>query len=344
MALKGYAYFGSNTPPCSLLKLRLSDFTIIASIDFAESDGYLTTLGIDPKAGYIYAYFHGAERTVHKIKISTFTVESVLTLTGTTGGCACTAINYKEKIMLAGRDSDPGEILTIDLETFTQGATFTMPEGREKIQALFIDPPAAFAYFTTDDPLAEPYQGYLNCLNLETMSLSLERALDPELTLGRPGGLHSSGSPYFIEADKPEGAGILKVITPGLSVSITKILGVVGDTFHSFALAENMGAVFAGLYGEVTSIYKLQIDNLSPLGSLTLTEADNDPATILYDPCKRILYVGTMGTPCRIIKINAVTMERIGHVECGETVDNLSSSIIEPSESNIDYLPIMGTN
>jgi len=67
---KGFAYFGTYTPPCKVIKIRLSDFTRVGAITLAGGEDYLYSAVIDQPKGFAYFGTYTAPGKVVKIRIS----------------------------------------------------------------------------------------------------------------------------------------------------------------------------------------------------------------------------------------------------------------------------------
>ena len=68
-AAGGYAYFGCDTWPSRVVKVRLSDFTRVGAITFEEGEDYLESAVIDASEGYAYFGCYTSPGKVVKVNV-----------------------------------------------------------------------------------------------------------------------------------------------------------------------------------------------------------------------------------------------------------------------------------
>jgi len=86
----GYAYFGTDTSPAQVLKIRLSDFTHVGTLNLAAGDNSLGSAAIDATNGHLYFGTRSNPAEVVKVRLSDFTQLTTLTLTGIDGALRST--------------------------------------------------------------------------------------------------------------------------------------------------------------------------------------------------------------------------------------------------------------
>lgn len=85
-----FAYFGTNTDPGKLLKIRLSDFSLIDTLSLETGETGLESIAIDENRGFLYCITYkspgSAQSSIIKIRLSDFTrVDSTVFSVGTWG-------------------------------------------------------------------------------------------------------------------------------------------------------------------------------------------------------------------------------------------------------------------
>ncbi|NOZ24568.1 MAG: hypothetical protein GXO94_00520, partial [Nitrospirae bacterium] len=86
----GFAYFGTNTNPGKLLKIRLSDFSLADVLVLETGENGLESIVIDSEQGFIYCMTYespgAAQSSIVKVRLSDFTrVDSTVLSVGEWG-------------------------------------------------------------------------------------------------------------------------------------------------------------------------------------------------------------------------------------------------------------------
>jgi hypothetical protein len=135
-----YAYFATDTAPSRVVKIDLASFTRVGAIELP--DGPLRAAVID--AAGRYAYFGGQSRVV-KVDLQGFTGVDALPVADVSSAVMDPAGRYA----YFGTDTAPGQVVKIDLHTFTQVGALTLRGGENRLATAVIDPAGRFAYFGT---------------------------------------------------------------------------------------------------------------------------------------------------------------------------------------------------
>lgn len=78
----GFAYFGTNTSPAAIIKVRLSDFTRVDSLTLNTGENDVQSAVIDPAGGFAYFGTNTSTPIVVKVRLSDFTRVGAITLSG----------------------------------------------------------------------------------------------------------------------------------------------------------------------------------------------------------------------------------------------------------------------
>ena len=68
----GFAYFGTDTSPGTVIKVRLSDFTRVDTLTLKDGEDKLTSAVIDPGNGFAYFGTNTSPGIVVKVRLSDF--------------------------------------------------------------------------------------------------------------------------------------------------------------------------------------------------------------------------------------------------------------------------------
>lgn len=142
-----FAYFGTDSAPAYVVKIDLASFTRVGAIQFDDSLGYVNpAAAIDPSGQF--AYFGLYFGNIVKIDLVSFTVVGNLdTGVGTLLGVGM--IEPTGQFAYFGTYADPGQVLKIDLATFSLSDTLTLEAGEARPTVAVMSNDGAHAYFGT---------------------------------------------------------------------------------------------------------------------------------------------------------------------------------------------------
>lgn len=142
----GFMYVAcTETSPAKITKIRLSDFTRIGVLQFSggmDSAGYGV---IDMANGFMY---WGGNIGIAKVSLSTFTQTAFLALAAD-DDVASMVIDTTNNFIYIGTLSTTAKILEINLSSFTQTNSVTLPTAEGNLYCSAIDITSGFAYFGT---------------------------------------------------------------------------------------------------------------------------------------------------------------------------------------------------
>ncbi|GAH24839.1 unnamed protein product [marine sediment metagenome] len=140
-----YLYAGLNTAPAKVVKIDLSNFTVVSTLTLAVGENNCQAIFSD--GSYLYAGLNTAPAKVVKIDLSNFTAVSTLTLA--VGENNCQAIFSDGSYLYAGLNTAPAKVVKIDLSNFTVVSTLTLAVGEDTCYALFSDGSYLYAGLNT---------------------------------------------------------------------------------------------------------------------------------------------------------------------------------------------------
>jgi len=140
----GFAYFGSDRSPGTIVKVRLSDFTRVGALKLNPGEDSLTAAVIDTANGF--AYFSATPfptGKIVKIRLSDFTRVGALTLNDGERGSAA-VIDPANGFAYFGTLALPGSIVKVRLSDFSRVGAVT---GTDSLLSAAIDTTNGFGYF-----------------------------------------------------------------------------------------------------------------------------------------------------------------------------------------------------
>jgi hypothetical protein len=146
----GFAYFGTNTAPCFIIKVRLADFSRVTALPIPSvtSCGLLNNALIDPAHGFAYFTIGNINPgSVLKIQLSDFTLAGILRLSsGQPFSAIIDTANGFAYFGTTPGSLDQGEIHKVDLFSFSEVEVIQLDHGEYPNSAV-IDAASGFAYF-----------------------------------------------------------------------------------------------------------------------------------------------------------------------------------------------------
>lgn len=147
----GFAYFGGNSSPAKLAKLRLSDFTIVDTITMDPGENSFLTGVIDIPNQFAYFGTNTSPGKVVKINLSTFIRDSSITFDSGENSLYSGVISPLAGFSYWGCDTDPGIVVKVRHSDFTRVESLSLnPLTEICLDAAAIDTINGNAYFGTN--------------------------------------------------------------------------------------------------------------------------------------------------------------------------------------------------
>jgi PKD repeat protein len=301
----GFAYFGLYSTPGVIVKIRLSNFTEVASITLPAGEDYLSSAAIDYTTQVAYFGTSTFPGIIVKINLSTFTQMGSISLSSGENQVYTALLDPVHGFAYFGLGGFPAEIVKIRLSDFTRNATLTLPIAQTQPEAGVIDPAGGYAYFGT---YTSP--GIIVKIRLsdftEVGSLSLSQGQDYLSTATIDTG---AGFAYF--AALPAGgtqqsfATIVRVNLLNFTISSSLPLNpgefgpvaAMTDTTNGFAYFVLIG--YNG--GEVI---RIQLSSFTRQRTINLLPGEPVPQTAVLDPTAGYVYIGMADSPALIVRLN----------------------------------------
>ncbi len=157
--VNGFAYFGTSTLAGSVFKIKLSDFSYVATLNTTANR--LKAAVIDTVNGFAY-FASYANQKISKIRLSDFSEEAVLDISGTgLSQFRSAVIHPTNGFAYFGTEGTPGNVLKIKLSDFTAGESVTFNPGEDYAIGAVIDSANAFMYFGAQAQVVKVYDSDL---------------------------------------------------------------------------------------------------------------------------------------------------------------------------------------
>ena len=150
----GFAYFGTEGFPGIISKVRLSDLTEVGSLTLNSEEDLPFAAAIDPAGGF--AYFGTLEASIVRIRLSDFSENMTLTLSG------CCLFNLASVVLDVSRGfgyfGGEGFIAKVQLSNLTEVGSISTPSPNDFLTSASIDVAAGTAYFGVFSSPAKVYR------------------------------------------------------------------------------------------------------------------------------------------------------------------------------------------
>ena len=285
----GFAYFGTDTSPGVIVKVRLSNFTRVGSLVLNTGEDHLQSAVIDPAGGFAYFGTRTYPGIVVKIRLSDFSRVGSLILKPVESYLRSSVIDPAAGFAYFGTDTSPGIVAKVRLSDFTEAGFLTLNSGEDYLSSSIIDSAAGFAYFGTNTS-----DGFLVKLRLSDFdrvgSVTLNRLL-------QSAAIDAAGSYGYFGSDYGT---VLKVRLSDLIQVGT--LTAIDYGFISVSTIDSHGGY--GYFGGSGVIAKVRLWDLAKLTDLSLNPSERQLSTSIIDPAAGFAYFATYTSPGIVVKLD----------------------------------------
>ena len=309
----GFIYFLCHTYPGKVVKIRLSDFTVVATLTFAAGEDLPRSAVIDSVNGFMYVCCYTGPGKVVKIRLSDFTAVGTLIFPTDYNNSWSLVVAPSAGYLYAFCYGGSYDVVKISLGTFTvQDYINIAALASPFYPTARIDIVAGFAYCGTYSPVRVVKVG-LNPFSEVAAIPPASGAYSVSAAIDIPNGY------YFVGSDE----------LPG-KISRVILSSFLSDTFLTLAVGENdVEAMCVNPTGKLLyaccnvapgKVVRINIATFARLDVYAMPFGDDLPYTAVIDESTRNIYVGTNTGPGTVIKL-------------------FDGDIIPPG---VQHLPIMG--
>lgn len=294
-----YGYFGTNTKPGRVVKVRLSDMTRVGSVVLPAGDDVLLSGTTDGRYGYFGT--NTSPGRVAKVDLVTMAWEGSLTLR-VGEDRLYSAINDGE-FGYFGTDTSPGRIIKVRLSDMTRVGAVELNHGTGVLRSVATD--GIFGYFGSFTfpgsiskvqlaELAEEGQLSLDAPELADQDGWLSPALSDE-SHAYFGINRITGGPSSAKVSKIRMADLSRVASVTLDPEETIVSSAVTDGAYGY-FGTSRGADYSR---EV--VVKVRLSDMTRVGSVTLGPGETQLRSAVTDGS--FGYFGTGSSPGRVVKV-----------------------------------------
>ncbi len=336
----GFAYFASFGSPGIIDKVRLSDFTRVATIPLNAGEASVDSAVIDPAAGCALFGTNTTPGLIVKVRLSDFARVGALKLEMREDTPWAAAFDPGAGFAYFGTYTSPGVVVKVRLSDFTRIGALTLADGENLLASTAIDPAAGFALFGTDTVPGRVVKVRLSdftrvaALTLDAGESGLDAAvIDP-----------FRGFAYFATAPPGKGLGAPSAVVKVRTSDLTRVGALTMSNGPSIALSAAIDSgsdnAYFGIFeylglSSVSSVVKVSITDFTIAGKLTLDLTDQYLDAAAIDSAAGFLYLGTCTYPGKVIKVRLADLTRFADLTLGAGESCLVSALIDPTTSSL---------
>ena len=334
---KGFAYFGTNTTPGTIVKVSLPDFKRVDVLTLTAGEDKLTSAVIDTGKGFAYFGTNTSPGRVVKVRLSDFTRVDANTLDSGEDNLTSAVIDAAKGFAYFGTDTAPGIVVKVRLLDLARVAAVPLNSGEDSLSSAVIDTTKGFAYFGTNTA-----PGIVVKVNVSSpafariAAVTLNDGTDGNQSENRlSAAVIDPAKEYaYFGTDSSSGLVVRVRIEAGnfqrsavVNTQSGKIRSAVIDPAKNVAY---FGAERDGLNSLAVKVNLLDFQNST---QIDLNTSDGVRAAVI-DPTKNFVYFGTSGSePSKVLKVNVdpANFAYVGEVKLNVAAFNFWAAVIDPA-------------
>lgn len=309
----GFAYFGTSegAVPASILKIRLSDLTLVGTVVLNPGE-FVVGAGVVDSNGF--AYFGISAPTfpppgpgvVVKIRLSDFTRVGTLSLASVPGGAyiQSAVIDTHNGFAYFGAS---GSIAKVRLSDFSLNGTIVLPSpANGGLPSAMIDPSNGFAYFgVASAPGVVVKIRLSDFVVVEVLTLKLSDA-------GLISAVIDSARGFAYFGTNPFGpASIVRIRLSNFTRVDALNLTAGEDGLPTAVIDEKNGFAYFGTYGNreggvccgPATIVQVRLSDFTRVGTMVLKTGETALGSAVIDTIHRFAYFGTLTRPGIVVRV-----------------------------------------
>lgn len=292
----GFAYFGTNSWPCRVVKIKLADFTRFDSLSVPTITGcnLLNSATIDKANGYAYFTIGNINPgSIIRVRLSDFTIDGILRLSP--GQARTLTLDQKNKLLYVGTappsgKSNQGRVIKIDLNSFTEIDSINLLSGLQWPDSAMIDPQSKFLLLAVD---SQEGPGAITKIDLQTFTVGNTLMFPGQDESPVTGAIDFNGEFAYIGMEKPH---VYKIRVSDLFILKRIYVNSSGFGFRSSSISSSgLFAYFMTSTGcRGAKLFMINLSNFQATGSLQITPNNVGIATMSVDPQTNNIYMGDL--------------------------------------------------
>jgi hypothetical protein len=294
--VNGFAYFGTNTSPGQVIKVRLSDFTRVGSLSAAAGEDFFVGSAIDVANGFAYFSTNESTSNIVKIQLSDFTRIGAVNVGGG-GFVQGLTIDATNGFLYAATNTTPSNVYKINLGTFTNTANIALAAGENNVVRIVLDTANDTGYFPTQTSPSKIVKVTLSTLTrVGALTLAAGENSVRAATIDT-----TNGFAYFGTNTSP--GQIIKVQLSDFTRVGAVTLPTGENSLYGAALDATNGYLYFITRTTPGGVVKLATSSFTRLGAITFNTGENPTEPAILDTAAGYLYTASQTTPGKAIKV-----------------------------------------
>ena len=345
----GFAYYGCESSPGQVIKVRLSNFTVAGVLVLGHGQYFLTNAVLDAVAGF--AYFLAEDRNggfmaLTKIRLSDFSEVGILAVGASGEGFVAMALDTANGFIYLGGvgSSEDARVVKVRLADFTVVGTLILdPDDLTPISAV-LDPANDFGYFA--GPRGQAPKNATASTSVVKVRLSTLTRIGRLTIAPKPCPLCSWRLPFAAAIDPTtgfayftgDGATDETSVLIKVRLSDFTVAGTVDTSnFGAMSLALDPGgdAAYVGGYGGLLGgLSKIQLSSFTLTATLYLSPPFGAMApldTAVIDPAGGYAYFGAESYPGDVFRVALSDFSNAGRLSFQRGDDTVTVLAPDPA-------------
>jgi KaiC/GvpD/RAD55 family RecA-like ATPase len=318
----GFAYFGTDTKPGIVVKVRLSDFSRVGALTLDPGENGLRSAVIDVAGGFAYFGTYTTPGKVVKIRLANLTRVGALTLNAGEGYLTSAVIDASNGFAYFGTDTQPGIVVKVRLSDFSRVGALALRGDENNLRSAIIDTTGGMAYFGT-----EP--GIIVKVRLSDLSRVGPLALNPGEGELVSAFIDTTGGYAYFGTDTAPGVIVKVRLSDFTRVQALTVQSGEGGLV-SAAIDTARGFAYFGTDVEPSGAFvTVRLSDFTFTGSTYFRAGEELLRSTVIDSANAFAYFGTYTQPGIIVKVSLTAGPPIA--TSSEEVTSITSSLVVPN-------------
>ena len=306
----GYAYFGEDSTPGRIVKIRLSDMTSVGVLTLNQGEDSLFSAAIDTTHGFAYFGTYTSPGKVIKVQLSDFTRNAALTLNTGEDYLHSAAIDVSGGYVYFGNDTiidgdiTGGKVIKIRLSDFTRFFAQTLNPGENRFLSMAIDPGNHYLYAGT-----YTNTGKIIKMDISGTNLSHTASLDSGVAFLSSAVIDTAASYLYFGTDTSPGKVVRADLTNFIVGGLSTITLQSGEEYlYSALLDKANNYLYFGAYTSPGKIIRININGTFVRDNVLTLNTGQDllagAAVINTTSTPHYVYYGTVTSPGKVVRVD----------------------------------------
>lgn len=283
----GYLYVMaySYPAPIRIAKIRLSDFSVVGSIQLNNDEINSGDMAIDKVNGYLYVATGTSPAKVVRIRLADFTRVDDITLESGENQASCMAVDMTNGYLYVGTNTTPARVVRIRLSDFTRVDSIVLNSGENKAVSMAIDAANGYLYVGMYTAPAKVVRIRLNDFTrIDAITLNSGEDNAESMAIDNVRG-------YLYVGTYTSPAIVVKIRLSDFTRISALPLNSGENSASGMAIDEYGGYLYVSTYTNPSGIVKIKLNDFTRVEAITLQSNETYSRYLVFDETDGYLYV-----------------------------------------------------